>query len=125
MSAPLYRARALGMLGQDTYRNAMRYMSAEGWRTMEPGDRELGPPEAPLLLERGLRTVEVEAGHGLHQLIESAHLPLDDTVERVKGSSTPGPWWSCELRAPVARMVRACCALTGRSRPESRRRGMR
>ncbi|MGH9038838.1 MAG: ImmA/IrrE family metallo-endopeptidase [Acidimicrobiia bacterium] len=32
MGALLYRARALNLLGQETYRNAMKYMSAKGWR---------------------------------------------------------------------------------------------
>jgi Zn-dependent peptidase ImmA (M78 family)/DNA-binding XRE family transcriptional regulator len=91
MSAMLYRARALGLVGPDAYRNAMRYMSGKGWRTTEPGDRELGPAEAPLLFERGLRTVEVESGHELHELIESAHLPLVDTVELVKAAVDSRP----------------------------------
>lgn len=91
ISALLYRTRALGMLGEDPYRNAMRYMSAKGWRTTEPGDRELGPPEAPLLFERGLRTVEIESGHALHDLIDSVHLPLVDTVELVKAAVDSRP----------------------------------
>lgn len=78
MAALLFRARSLRILSEDSYRSAMRYMSARGWRTQEPGDRELGSPEVPLLIERALRRAEVELGLTLEALVRSAHLPLDD-----------------------------------------------
>jgi Zn-dependent peptidase ImmA (M78 family) len=45
----LYRAHAVGHLGDDAYRNAMKYMSMRGWRKAEPGDRQMGLPESPQL----------------------------------------------------------------------------
>ncbi len=91
MAALLRRGRDLHTLGEDEYRNAMKLMSARGWRSQEPGDRELGPPESPLLLERALRTIEVEEGLTAEELIQSAHLPLDDTLELVKSSHDKRP----------------------------------
>jgi Zn-dependent peptidase ImmA (M78 family)/transcriptional regulator with XRE-family HTH domain len=83
IAALLFRARTLEVLGLGAYRNAMRYMSARGWRTIEPGDREMGPPEAPLLFERGLRAVEVQVGQSVEELATWANLPLADTLELV------------------------------------------
>ena len=78
MAALLFRARSLRVISQDDYQSAMRYMSARGWRKQEPGDREMGAPEAPLLLERAIRRAEVELEITLDALARSAHLPLDD-----------------------------------------------
>ena len=91
MSALLRRGRDLRLVTEDDYRNAMKYMSSRGWRTQEPGDRELGPPESPLLLERALRTIEVTAGLSVEELIDSAHLPLDDTLDLVRASHDKRP----------------------------------
>jgi Zn-dependent peptidase ImmA (M78 family)/transcriptional regulator with XRE-family HTH domain len=77
------RMRDLRLLSEDEYRNAMKYMSARGWRKTEPGDRELGPAEAPLLLERALRTIEVRNDVTTEELIERASLPLEDTMRLV------------------------------------------
>jgi Zn-dependent peptidase ImmA (M78 family)/transcriptional regulator with XRE-family HTH domain len=78
MGALLFRARALRTVSLDAYQSAMRYMSSRGWRTQEPGDREMGAPEAPLLLERLVRRAGIEAGVDIDHLVEAAHLPLDD-----------------------------------------------
>ena len=78
MAALLFRARSLRVVSPDDYQSAMRYMSARGWRKQEPGDREMGAPEAPLLLERAIRRAEVELEITLDALARSAHLPLDD-----------------------------------------------
>jgi Zn-dependent peptidase ImmA (M78 family)/transcriptional regulator with XRE-family HTH domain len=91
IGALLRRARDLRRIREDEYRNAMKYMSARGWRTQEPGDRELGPPEAPLLLQRSLRTIEVETGQTVEELIEAAHLPLAETLELVQASQDNRP----------------------------------
>lgn len=91
MAALIRRARDIRTLGEDDYRNAMKYMSFRGWRTQEPGDRELGPAEAPLLLERSLRIIEVEHGLTAEQIIEGAHLPLADTMELVEASHDRRP----------------------------------
>jgi len=91
MAALLYRARALGILGPDAYRNAMKYMSARGWRTVEPGDREMGPAEAPLLFERALREVELESGLSQEEFVFASHLPLQDTLELIKAAQDRRP----------------------------------
>jgi Zn-dependent peptidase ImmA (M78 family) len=91
MAALLRRGRDLRLLGEDDYRNAMKYMSSRGWRKQEPGDRELGPPESPLLIERALRTIEVNKDITAEELIESAHLPLRETMELVKAARDTRP----------------------------------
>lgn len=78
IAALLYRARSLRVISQDAYQSAMRYMSARGWRKQEPGDHEMGAPEAPLLLERAVRRAEVELGIPIDELARSAHLPVAD-----------------------------------------------
>jgi Zn-dependent peptidase ImmA (M78 family)/transcriptional regulator with XRE-family HTH domain len=80
MAALLFRARSLRILTLDSYQSAMRYMSSRGWRTREPGDEEMGAPEAPLLLERSVRRAAIEAGASDEKLIREAHLPLDDLL---------------------------------------------
>jgi hypothetical protein len=64
----------------------MKYMSARGWRTVEPGDREMGPAEAPLLFERALREVELESGLSQAKFVSASHLPLQDTIELIKAA---------------------------------------
>jgi len=91
ISALLYRARTLGVLSPDAHQNAMRYLSAKGWRTTEPGDRELGPPESPLLLERALRTVEVESGQSSEAVVRSAGLPTADTLALINAARDRRP----------------------------------
>ena len=78
MSALLYRARSLGIISPEAHQAAMRYMSARGWRRQEPGDREMGTPEAPMLIERSMRRAEIEAGVSVEDLVYSAHLPIND-----------------------------------------------
>ena len=48
IGALLMRARTLRVMPESTYVQAIRYMSARGWRTTEPGD--LGAGEAPQML---------------------------------------------------------------------------
>jgi Zn-dependent peptidase ImmA (M78 family)/transcriptional regulator with XRE-family HTH domain len=91
MAALLYRAKALKIISAETYRNAMKYMSARGWRTAEPGDREMGHPETPVLLERALRRVEVDAHLSIVDTLESAQLPVRDVMELVEGSTDSRP----------------------------------
>lgn len=77
LAALLFRARSLRVISADAYQSAMRYMSFRGWRTQEPGDREMGAPEGPLLLERSLGRAK-EVGFSVEELVDSAHLPLGD-----------------------------------------------
>lgn len=78
IAALLFRARSLRVISQDAYQSAMRYMSARGWRKQEPGDHEMGAPEAPLLLERAVRRAEFELGIPIDEIAQSAHLPIAD-----------------------------------------------
>jgi Zn-dependent peptidase ImmA (M78 family)/DNA-binding XRE family transcriptional regulator len=91
MAALLYRARDLKILSPDSYRSAMKYMSARGWRTEEPGDRQMGHPESPVLLERALRRVEVDSHLEIAQTLELAQLPVDDVMELVSASTDSRP----------------------------------
>lgn len=87
IAALLYRARELGKLSPDTYRSGMKYMSMRGWRTTEPGDRELGPPEASALIYRALLTVTESTRETTEELITAAHLPLDDVLNLISAST--------------------------------------
>lgn len=77
MAALIFRARSLRVISVDTYQSAMRYMSFRGWRTQEPGDREMGAPEGPVLLKKSLRQIE-KMGLSIEKFMESTHLPLGD-----------------------------------------------
>lgn len=57
IAALLYRAKDLEVMDPGTYVNAMKFMSARGWRRHEPAD--LGPPESPVLLKKALDAAEV------------------------------------------------------------------
>ncbi len=83
MAAILMRAKMLGLISPEAHRNAMKYMSMRGWRVLEPGDRELGLPESPLLLERALSRVAMETGLSAAELAVSAELPVEDILELV------------------------------------------
>lgn len=83
IAALLRRARDLGTMDQRAYVNAMKAMSARGWRRWEPGD--LGPPEAPVLLQRAIEVLE-ERGTTLQEIADEARLPLAD-VQYILGSS--------------------------------------
>lgn len=48
----LYRAKTLGKMRPDVYVQAMKALSARGWRRHEPAD--LGDPESPVLLNRAI-----------------------------------------------------------------------
>jgi Zn-dependent peptidase ImmA (M78 family) len=91
MSALLRRGHSLQLLSDEHYRNAMKYMSAKGWRSIEPGDREMGAPEPPLLLERALKRIEIETGHTLDDLIRIADLPANDIMPLVRASLDQRP----------------------------------
>lgn len=91
MAALLFRAQSLRLISPDTYQSAMRYMSSKGWRTQEPGDREMGSPEAPLLLERSIRRAEIEAGVSVESLVHAAHLPLEDILTLLETSVDERP----------------------------------
>ena len=91
MAALLYRAKDLKILSPESYRSAMKYMSARGWRTEEPGDRQMGHPESPVLLERALRRVEVDAHLEIDETLQLAQLPVADIMELVNASTDSRP----------------------------------
>jgi Zn-dependent peptidase ImmA (M78 family)/transcriptional regulator with XRE-family HTH domain len=91
MSALIYRARTLRLIGEDAHRNAMVYLSARGWRTIEPGDKEMGVPESPLLIERCLRRIEVDSGMTALELIRDAHVPEQDALELITAARDQRP----------------------------------
>lgn len=59
ISALLRRANDLNVMSDSTYKQAMRTISARGWRTEEPGG--LGAPEAPRLLTLAMKTAEMDS----------------------------------------------------------------
>jgi len=85
IAALLRRARDLGTMSPHTYVNAMKAMSARGWRKIEPGDELLGAPERPVLLERALKTLQAQ-GISLDRLADDAALPVAE-IERLVGFS--------------------------------------
>lgn len=91
IGAMLFRARELHLLAPEAYTSAMRYMSMKGWRTREPGDRELGLPEAPRLLERAAKQMEIETKHDLAHLIADAGLPVKETLELFRQATDQRP----------------------------------
>lgn len=91
IAALIYRARALSVISPDAYQSAMRHMSARGWRKQEPGDRQMGAAEAPLLLERAVRRASIEAGKDVGDLVASAHLPVNDLLDLLEASTDSRP----------------------------------
>ncbi|MGK5531611.1 ImmA/IrrE family metallo-endopeptidase [Streptomyces sp. URMC 129] len=74
MQALLYRARALGVMGDVTYRNALAYMSSKGWRRREPGP--MPPMEQPSLFPRAVEILR-DVGIGEDDLAREARVPLE------------------------------------------------
>lgn len=81
ISALLMRARALGVMSPSRYTNAMKVMSARGWRRHEPGDDRLGALEVPVLLGLAARRL-ADAKVTLADLCQEAALPIDE-IERL------------------------------------------
>jgi Zn-dependent peptidase ImmA (M78 family) len=54
----LYRARELRKMDETTYVQAMKVLSARGWRRHEPVD--LGPPESPVLLSKAMSVAGID-----------------------------------------------------------------
>ncbi|MCB0976026.1 MAG: ImmA/IrrE family metallo-endopeptidase [Acidimicrobiales bacterium] len=81
MAALLMKCRAVGKISPSAYVNAMKAMSARGWRQTEPGDRELGPPERPVLLKRAVRRAAEELDLEPDEYLRLSGLPVDDCRE--------------------------------------------
>ena len=90
IQALLRRALTLEVMPQHRYVNAMKVMSARGWRAREPGDEKLGPLEAPVLLRRALDTL-ASTGVTLESLAQEASLPQADLVRLIEVTRDPRP----------------------------------
>jgi Zn-dependent peptidase ImmA (M78 family) len=73
MQALLYRAKSLGRISEDGFRRTMVRMSGAGWRKQEPV--ELGPPEAPQLMEQAIATLPA-AGTSLERIADDLGYPV-------------------------------------------------
>lgn len=85
LQALLYRARALGIMSDVTYRNAVAYLSSKGWRRREPG--EMPAVEQPSLYPKA---VEILSSVGVDEL----SLAKESRV-------TPGIFRTVTARSPV------------------------
>lgn len=87
VAALLMRARDLEKITPDQYVNAMKALSARGWRKDEPGTL---PPEEPTLIRRAVEVAE-KAGHPLDQLAAEAALPFEFVADLIKRGTDPRP----------------------------------
>ena len=84
IAALLYRAKALGLLSQAAYENAMKTMARRGWRRDEPAPlREI---ERPSLFNQALALLE-QKGFGLTELERDTRLPKARLL-KILGSET-------------------------------------
>lgn len=90
MAALLVRARSLDVMPKPKYVNAMKTMSARGWRRAEPGDERLGTLEMPVMLSRAVAKLS-DAGFGLARLCHEAALPIDEVERLVRITSDQRP----------------------------------
>lgn len=90
IAALLRRALTLGVMPKSRYVNAMKAMSARGWRTREPGDEKLGNLEAPVLLRRALDGL-AELGLTIDALAAEASLPAADIRSLIQVTRDPRP----------------------------------
>jgi Zn-dependent peptidase ImmA (M78 family) len=74
LAALLYRSRALGIMSDVSYRNAMMRMSQNGWRRAEPG--RVASLEMPSMLPRA-REVMSSAGIDDDKFLSASGLPSD------------------------------------------------
>lgn len=91
IQALLRRALTLDVMANQRYVSAMKAVSARGWRTAEPGDKELGPLEAPALLERSLDALQ-EQDLDWEDVASEASLPLDQVrlvLSRTRNARPP------------------------------------
>lgn len=72
LKALVYRAHTLGVFRETTYKRAMMNLSQHG----DPEPCDLGPREAPLLLEKAVRLCE-ETGVSFDELVARSGLPLE------------------------------------------------
>jgi Zn-dependent peptidase ImmA (M78 family) len=85
MASLLYRASTLGVMSEEAYIQAVKAMSARGWRTREP--EPLGPPESPQLLFKAVAILR-DNGVSEDDLVTLTCLPVDQ-VQRICTSTAP------------------------------------
>jgi Zn-dependent peptidase ImmA (M78 family)/transcriptional regulator with XRE-family HTH domain len=85
LQALLYRSRALGIMSDVTYRNAIAYLSSKGWRRREPG--EMPAVEQPSLYPRA---VEILSSVG-----------MDEISLAKEARVTPGLFRTATARVPI------------------------
>jgi Zn-dependent peptidase ImmA (M78 family)/transcriptional regulator with XRE-family HTH domain len=85
LAALLYRSRALGIMGDVSYRNAMVRMTQNGWRRAEPG--RMSSLEMPSMLPRA-KEVLSEAGVDNEMFLSGSGLPVG--LYEVAASRVPG-----------------------------------
>jgi Zn-dependent peptidase ImmA (M78 family)/DNA-binding XRE family transcriptional regulator len=90
IAALLRRALTLDVMPKHSYTNAMKTLSARGWRTREPGDEKLGTLEAPVLLRLALEGL-AENGIDVDALAEEASLPAVDVRRLIELTRDPRP----------------------------------
>lgn len=88
IGALLRRAVTLNVMPETTYLQAVRYMSARGWRIDEPGD--LGAGEAPQLLFLAASAAE-QAGLTIAALASETGWPEPMITELLNASTDPRP----------------------------------
>ncbi len=88
IAALLKRAQTLERMSPTAYTQAMKTMSARGWRKREPID--LGPAEKPVLLAKALEVAETH-GVTLEELAGEHGLPLRDLRMVLQHAVDPRP----------------------------------
>ncbi len=86
IGALLVRAKTLGTISNDVYVQAIKAMSARGWKTREP--EPLGIPESPQLLYRAVKILREELGRTTDDLENLTGIPTDQ-IERIYASTAP------------------------------------
>lgn len=89
VQALLKRAETLGVMAPPVYVQAMKALSARGWRSNEPGS--LGAPERPTLLNRALKVATDQGLSDLDALCTEAYLPKRDIRDLLGDSQDPRP----------------------------------
>jgi Zn-dependent peptidase ImmA (M78 family) len=89
MQALLFRARALNVMSDVSYRNAMIRVSANGWRRSEPG--QVSVVEMPSLIPRAIEVLE-KAGISSDEIVRGPGLPMGvfETIAARSPGAIPG-----------------------------------
>jgi len=75
IQALLYRAQALEVMSEASFRRAMTRISLWGWRTGEP--HSLGAPDEPTLIRSALELLDGAGSSGIDWLLHELSIPQD------------------------------------------------